>query len=269
MPVLLQLLRERFPNESPKELHARILCGEVLVGGETERDPARSVASDVRIEWRVSRYVSRGGLKLEAALAAWQLPVKGRVFVDAGASTGGFTDCLLHAGAERVHAVDVGYNQLDYRLRQDPRVVVHERTNLMSLETLDPQPHAGVADLSFRSLRGAARKLLSLTREGWAVVLVKPQFELPSPDRSFDGVIRDRGQLLNTLMRVVGTLGDEDVVVVRTMPSPVPGRKGNREFLFLISVPGALAADDAKVAAELRAQVDGLGVPDGSEPLSS
>ncbi len=260
MVPLLRLLCERFPDVSPKELHARVLCGEVLVNGGTERDPSRSVSADATLEWRVNRFVSRGGLKLEAALAAWQLPVQGRVFVDAGASTGGFTDCLLHAGAERVHAVDVGYNQLDYRLRQDPRVVVHERTNIMSLERLEPEPHAGVADLSFRSLKGAAHRLLQLTRERWAVVLVKPQFELPAPDRAFDGVIRDRALLLGTLLRVVAALSAEDVAVIQTMPSPVVGRRGNREFLFLVAAPGTMKSNESDVEDELRVQVERLPV---------
>ncbi|TVR02019.1 MAG: TlyA family rRNA (cytidine-2'-O)-methyltransferase [Spirochaetaceae bacterium] len=260
MIPLLRLLCERFPDVAPKELHARILCGEVLVNGDTERDPARTVSDDSAIEWRVNRYVSRGGLKLEAALSAWRLPVLGRVFVDAGASTGGFTDCLLHAGAERVHAVDVGYNQLDYRLRQDRRVVVHERTNIMSVAQLDPRPHAGVADLSFRSLKGAAHRLLQLTTERWAVVLVKPQFELPAGDRTFDGVIRDRTLLLQTLLRVVDTLSTEDVAVVKTMPSPVVGRRGNREFLFLVAATGTMEADVADVADQLRLQVEQIAI---------
>ncbi len=243
----------------------------MLVNGERIRDPALRVAADALIEMPSrQRYVSRGGEKLHAALEEWSAPVRGKVFLDAGASTGGFTDCLLQFGARAVHAVDVGYNQLDYRLRRDSRVIVHERTNLMHLESLDPPADAAVADLSFRSLRGAARKLLSLSGEGWAIVLVKPQFEFASalkragagrspgsrgrgrsPVRgrsaprdvadfnsatNFEaGVVRDPDVLQEILLSLRRDLAADGITVQGELASPVAGRRGNREFLFLLT----------------------------------
>lgn len=249
------------------------------------RDPAARVARGAVIELQSRpRYVSRGGEKLHAALAAWSIPVQDKVFVDAGASTGGFTDCLLQSGARVVHAVDVGYNQLDYRLRCDSRVIVHERTNLMDLEPLEPPPDAAVADLSFRSLRGAARKLLSLTSAGWGIVLVKPQFELASAlktgsggrgrrDRGSGygnargateldagaalgaGVIRDADVLREILLRLQRDLRADGVLVKRALSSPLVGRRGNREFLFLIERSEANhAGSEANHSAESTAQ---------------
>jgi 23S rRNA (cytidine1920-2'-O)/16S rRNA (cytidine1409-2'-O)-methyltransferase len=285
MQSLLRTLCDRFPDITEKELFARIVCGEIVVDQETIRDPKRPVQPDAQVQWRSRRFVSRGGEKLQAALSIWSVPVHDLVFIDAGASTGGFTDCLLQSGARLVHAVDVGYNQLDYRLRRDPRVVVHERTNLMAVHNLDPKPDAGVADLSFRSLRKAAAHLLELTIRRWAVVLVKPQFEVAAStdaghrygtergravnDLGFDGVVRDRAVLLESLLSVRDQLQTENVAVVRTLASPRPGRRGNREFLFLIAGmaeagrPAFAAGPDCKpqaVEAELRRQVAELPV---------
>ncbi|TVQ40643.1 MAG: TlyA family RNA methyltransferase [Spirochaetaceae bacterium] len=264
MERLLRVLRQREPDTPPKELYARIVCGQIYVNGERVRDPAAAVEPGAAIEYRRRRYVSRGGDKLHAALAEWRIPVAGKVFLDAGASSGGFTDCLLQFGAACVHAVDVGYNQLDYRLRSDPRVAVHERTNLMTLPALDPPADAAVADLSFRSLHGAAGKLLSLSADGWAIVLVKPQFELAAalrrrstPSRSAGsvrdaegGVVRDRGVLLQTLLRLAGQLDSDRIAVRRVLASPIAGRRGNREFLFLIARAGADPPGAGQSAAE-------------------
>jgi 23S rRNA (cytidine1920-2'-O)/16S rRNA (cytidine1409-2'-O)-methyltransferase len=156
---LLERCGELMPQASKQELLARIVCGEIRVDGETVRSPGRMVAPEARLEHRPQRrFVSRGGNKLDGVLSRWQLEVAGLSLIDAGASTGGFTDCLLQRGARAVIAVERGYNQLDFRLRRDPRVTVFERTNLMDLATAD-LPHAvdaAVADLSLRSLRAAA-----------------------------------------------------------------------------------------------------------------
>lgn len=230
---LLTLLRERFPTETKDSLFARVLCGEVVVDGERVKDAKRPVRADASVELESPRYVSRGGDKLEAALTAWQLPVHGKVFLDAGASTGGFTDCLLSHGAAAVHAVDVGYNQLAYRLREDPRVVVHERTNVTEVHSLDPPPDAAVCDLSFRSLAGIARKLMDLTRERWFVALVKPQFEWVDPPDSFDGVVRRREDAHGVLLETLRRLAEDGAPVERLMASPIRGRRGNHEYLAL------------------------------------
>ena len=286
MTTLLQVLQRISPDVPTKELYARIVCGEIYVAGERVRDPAHPIAEDASVEHRRRRYVSRGGEKLHAALVEWRVPVDGKVFLDAGASSGGFTDCLLQFGACAVHAVDVGYNQLDYRLRSDARVHVHERTNLMDLQSLDPPAAAAVADLSFRSLRGAAARLLSLAAEGWAIVLVKPQFELAAAARravrggdatrdsraardnraaaGIDrGVVRDRALLLQTLLRLQRQLAAEGIAVRRVLASPISGRRGNREFLFLIErraggVSGADAADAVDTEQQIRREVAGL-----------
>ena len=237
---LLQLLKTRFPEVSHKELYARILCGEVAVDGEHHRNPQIQVSVEAELEFEQRRYVSRGGLKLEAAITRWQLPVEGRVFLDAGASTGGFTDCLLQHGARMVHAVDVGYNQLDYSLRSDARVRVAERTNIMHVQALDPPAEAAVADLSFRSLRGAATHIIGLTDEKWMVGLLKPQFEMEgitspaeAPD-GFNGVVR-ADQARHILEKVVSFLKAEGLRVAAITESPIAGRKGNREFLLLLT----------------------------------
>ncbi len=236
--TLLSLLCTRFPDTEREEHLARILCGEVLVDGECVRDPKRPVPADAELTGAPARrYVSRGGYKLEAALAAWEPQVRGLCFIDAGSSTGGFTDCLLQQGAALVYAVDVGRNQLDFRLRRDPRVVVLERTSVADLtaETFPRAPSAAVADLSFRSLRGAARRLLALVSRGWMIALVKPQFEWRAPERSFRGVVRDPARRAQILTELVSDLAAEGVYVTHAMPSPLPGRRGNREVLFRLT----------------------------------
>lgn len=231
---LLSSACDAFPELSRDELYAAILCGEIYVNGERVRDPGAPVSSGAQIRRQGSTYVSRGGLKLDHALVTWGIDVSGKVMVDAGASTGGFTDCLLHHGASHVHAVDVGYNQLAYRLRCDARVSVHERTNIMDVESLTPPPDAGVVDLSFRSLRGAARHVLTLTREGWAIVLVKPQFELRGRHPTFGGVLRDDDLRYRVVQEIIDALWSEGAYVSALTRSPIAGRRGNREYLFHI-----------------------------------
>lgn len=234
-PTLLALLVTLFPETPRERLFSRVLCGDVVVDGSVLRDPKVPVSSDAEVVLSSKRFVSRGGFKLDPALEAWELPVEGRVFLDAGCSTGGFTDALLQRGARLVHAVDVGTAQLDWKLRADPRVVVKEGTNVMALEALDPRPHAAVADLSFRSLRGAASQILRLTSDGWLVALVKPQFEWVSPPVEFQGVVPD--ERLDEILAVLeDDLRAEGVKLVKRQPSAVRGRRGNQEFLALLTV---------------------------------
>src|SRR6056297_599517 len=188
---LIELIKKKYPSIPEKESFARILCGEVFVKGERVRDPHRRLDEGAEPQFLSKKYVSRGGIKLESVLQRWKIEVRDKIFIDAGSSTGGFTDCLLQNGARMVHSVDVGYNQLDYRLRTDARVKVYERTNIMAVGELDPIPHAAVADLSFRKIGGAAGHLLDLVREGWLIALVKPQFEIKAEmDPEFSGVVR-------------------------------------------------------------------------------
>jgi 23S rRNA (cytidine1920-2'-O)/16S rRNA (cytidine1409-2'-O)-methyltransferase len=214
----------------------------VLVAGEKVLDPKRPVAEGSEVRFRRDSYVGRGGRKLEHALTSWPIPVQGRIFLDAGASTGGFTDCLLQHGASLVHAVDVGYNQLAYKLRRDNRVAVRERTNIMSISGLDPRPQAAVADLSFRSLLGAAAHILSLTSDSTLIALLKPQFEYRPEDAAgaceptgeFTGVLDDASVIERILQRVLSGLEGEGLRVEDIIASPIPGQEGNREFLVLL-----------------------------------
>jgi len=235
--ALLDLLAERFPGADRERLLARILGGEVYVQDERVRDPARRVPVDSAVELhRERKYVSRGGDKLEPVLREWSIPTAGRVFLDAGASTGGFTDCLLRHGAALVYAVDVGYNQLAYELRQDPRVRIFERCNIMELDAalLDPPPHVAFADLSFRSIVGAASRLLALTAENRLVALVKPQFEWRRPAEGFTGVVQSGERVLEIASEVVERLWRGRSYVTRVALSQLRGSRGNRELFFMI-----------------------------------
>jgi 23S rRNA (cytidine1920-2'-O)/16S rRNA (cytidine1409-2'-O)-methyltransferase len=211
------------------------MCGEIVVNGETVRLPRQYVAPDSSVEFARRRYVSRGGEKLEAALGMWNISVEGKVLLDAGCSTGGFTDCLLSKGASFVHAVDVGYNQVDYKIRTNPSVALYERRNIMDIEDLDPRPHGAVADLSFRSVSGAGSHILSLTTEGWLISLIKPQFEWRNPSPDFTGVVTGNRNLKQILFPLIDRLWDEGAYVAKVMKSPLRGRKGNTEFFFLLS----------------------------------
>lgn len=227
---LLDQLAHLYPDVPRERLFSRVLAGDVLVDGATERNPKVPVSDDAEIVLSSRRFVSRGGFKLDAALETWTVPVAGKGFLDAGCSTGGFTDALLQRGAAFVHSVDVGTGQLDWKLRSDPRVLVREGANVMALTDLHPRPHAAVADLSFRSLRGAAARLLSLTDEGWLIALVKPQFEWGNPPPEFDGIVPDE-RLEEILAALETDLKAEGVAMTERLASPVRGRKGNQEFL--------------------------------------
>ncbi len=231
--TLLEHLVALYPESDREVLFSRVLCGEVIVDGGVIRDPKATVSTQVEVVLSSKRFVSRGGFKLDPALDEWGLEIAGKVFVDAGSSTGGFTDALLQRGALLVHAVDVGTAQLDWKLRSDARVQVHENTNIMNLEGLQPPPSAAVADLSFRSLRGAARKILELTGGGWLVALVKPQFEWQNPPRDFNGVVEPE-EVAGILVTLECDLRAEGVRVDAWTASTLRGRKGNQEHLALL-----------------------------------
>lgn len=240
--AILDALLLQFPEFTRDELYRYVMCGEVRYGSQVIVDPRQKVSPGEVFTITREQYVSRGGEKLNAALIAWNIDPAGRCWLDAGASTGGFTDCLLQQGARQVHAVDVGYNQLAYRLRTDSRVLVRERTNILDLEKLEPRPEAAVCDLSFRSLRGVLRHILDLTSGGWGVALLKPQFEAAAEIRwgrrssldSGEGVIT--GELRDEVVTAaIDELErEEGVRVLRRMQSPIPGRRGNQEELLLV-----------------------------------
>ena len=231
---LLALLNKNFGKDKKEKNYALILCGNVLVNGIKIKDPKEKVDKNSEIKIIKKKYVSRGGYKLEYALEHWKIPTEGKVFLDAGSSTGGFTDCLLQRNALFVHAVDVGYNRIDYFLRKDKRVILHEKTNIMEITALSPAAEIGVADLSFRSITKAASKILYLTTEKKLIALIKPQFETEKENLE-KGILENFSILKKTLLKVIDKLFDEKAFVHDIVQSPIKGTKGNREFFFLIT----------------------------------
>jgi 23S rRNA (cytidine1920-2'-O)/16S rRNA (cytidine1409-2'-O)-methyltransferase len=233
------LLVERGLAESRSQAQALVLAG--LVPGYDK--PGTQVEDDAELSVeRPSPYVSRGGEKLRNALDAFGVSVEGRDAADVGASTGGFTDCLLQAGASRVVAIDVGYGQLHPKLRADPRVTVLERTNARSLTELPFAPDLVVCDVSFISATLALPAVLSLAQPGWeALVLVKPQFEAERGQVP-KGVVRDPEVQRRAIGRVVDAAREWGAEAIGVVDSGVPGPKGNREF-FVHLAHGAEAAN--------------------------
>ncbi|HEY4398596.1 MAG TPA: TlyA family RNA methyltransferase, partial [Acidimicrobiia bacterium] len=224
-------------------------AGHVLVGGLPALSAARRVTPDesISVSGEGPRFVSRGGEKLAAALDALHVEVTGRRALDAGASTGGFTDCLLQAGASHVVAVDVGRGQLAWSLRTDSRVTVVERTNVRSLtpEDIGGPVDLCTADLSFISLTVCAPALARcVTADADLVLLVKPQFEAGRADVGKGGVVRDASVHRSVLRRVRDGLAVAGVNAVAVMPSPLRGADGNIEFFFHARTDGARALGD-------------------------
>jgi len=239
-----KLLVERGLVPSRERGQALILAGKVLVNDQKVEKSGAAVESDaiLRLLENDLRYVSRGGLKLERALTHWNISVESKVCLDIGASTGGFTDCLLQHGAARVIAVDTGYGQLDYRLRQDPRVRLLEKTNARYLrfEDLGERVEIAAMDVSFISASlvlpaviGAAFPEATETRNGRSVVvLVKPQFESGREHVGKGGIVRDPGVQLAAVDKVKNTLSHLGARQLDSIDSPILGAEGNREFLL-------------------------------------
>jgi 23S rRNA (cytidine1920-2'-O)/16S rRNA (cytidine1409-2'-O)-methyltransferase len=229
------LLVARGLARSAREALALILAGRVAVDGRRVEKAGAAVSSsaDVRVE-AGAKFVSRGGLKLEAALNEFGIDVRGATCLDVGSSTGGFTDCLLQRGAQRVYAVDTGYGQIDQSLRNDPRVVLRERTNARRLDSsIVPEKIALAAvDVSFISLKAivpGVAALLSLG--GLVVVLVKPQFEALRHEVPRGGVVRDRALRDRVVAEIVSSAEALGLVCVGRTESPIRGARGNVEFL--------------------------------------
>lgn len=212
------------------------MAGAVRVNGEPALKAGAPTALDARIEVQATAqpYVSRGGLKLEHALITFGIDVGGRTCLDVGASTGGFTDCLLQMGAARVFAIDVGYGQLDWKLRNDPRVVVVERTNFRYAQPGDFPPAQLIAvDVSFISLTRilpAARHFLD--RQGDLVALVKPQFEAGREAVGKGGIVRDPLVHRRVLLTLIEAAWEDGWGSLGLIPSPIKGAEGNIEFLL-------------------------------------
>jgi 23S rRNA (cytidine1920-2'-O)/16S rRNA (cytidine1409-2'-O)-methyltransferase len=217
---------------------ALVLAGQVVVEDQRVDKPGARVPVEaaLRLKGEPMRYVSRGGLKLEAALRHFALDVRGAVGADIGASTGGFTDCLLQAGAARVHALDVGRGQLHSRLRSDPRVLSREGVNARYLtsECLPERVSVMVIDVSFISLTQVLPAAIPfLSPEGTLVALVKPQFEAGRGQVGKGGVIRDEAVRAASVERVRACVAGLGLTVLGTLDSPVPGPAGNREVLLV------------------------------------
>jgi 23S rRNA (cytidine1920-2'-O)/16S rRNA (cytidine1409-2'-O)-methyltransferase len=223
--------------ESREQAQRLILAGEVWVDGQRWDKASKPCAAGLQVEVRGhDRYVSRGGHKLEGALAGFSLDVTGLRCLDLGASTGGFTDCLLQHGAREVVAVDVGHGQLHWKLRNDPRVVVHEGINARDLGFLHPRRFdLVVADVSFISLRLVLPPAFDLLDSGGRIVaLIKPQFEAGRAEVGKGGIVRDAAVRQRVADGLVRWAEDFPLRTVGVIPSPLPGRDGNEEFLWLL-----------------------------------
>ncbi len=234
-PRLDLLLVERGLAETREKARALILSGNVLVNGQRVDKAGQSVQPESQIELlERPKYVSRGGIKLEAALEHFHIDVSGRICLDVGSSTGGFTDCLLQYGAARVYAIDVGAGQLDWKLRNDPRVMVHEGVNAryLSREHVPERVGFAVCDVSFISVTMIVPVLPQLLEEnGEMVILVKPQFELERRQVGKGGIVRDP-QLHELACRRVAEAVSALNFRQELIPSPILGAEGNREFLL-------------------------------------
>lgn len=232
-----KLLVERGLVQSRERASALILAGKVVVEDHAVDKVGTRIPidADIRLKGGDIPYVSRGGLKLEKGLESFDIAVAGRVAIDVGASTGGFTDCLLQGGAVLVYAVDVGYGQLAWKLREDPRVVNLERTNIRDLTagTLGAAPSLAVIDASFISLDKVLPATLPLLAPGGEVLaLIKPQFEVGRGQVGKGGVVRDPAQHAEVVEKVRESAAALGCRVLGVVESPLLGPKGNREFLI-------------------------------------
>ena len=222
--------KEFFPSR--EKAKAVIMAGQVYINGQKADKPGMDVAEDADIEVRgdTLRYVSRGGLKLEKAMQVWPIVLEDQICMDIGASTGGFTDCMLQNGAAKVYAVDVGYGQLAWKLRNDPRVVNLERTNIRNITREQRPDRIDVSFISLRLVLPVAAQLLCTG--GKAVCLVKPQFEAGREKVGKKGVGRDRVTHAEVLVRAVGYALENGFTVHGLDFSPVKGPEGNIDYLM-------------------------------------
>ncbi len=222
---------------SRERARALIMGGKVLVNGMpvTKAGSLVDRNAGIGLKGEDIPYVSRGGLKLEAAVEHFAVPLKDKTAMDVGASTGGFTDCMLQHGAHKVYCIDVGYGQLAWKLRQDPRVVLIERTNIRYLERerIPDEIDLVTIDVSFISLVKAVPKVLEfLKRGGEIIALIKPQFEVGKGEVDKGGVIKDEAKRSRAVEQVKGALEALGLETIGIIQSPVPGQKGNIEFLI-------------------------------------
>ena len=230
------LLVQRGLCSTRSRAQARIMAGQVIVDDHRvdKAGTKVSVESKIRLKGKDLAYVSRGGLKLEAALEEWPIELEGVVAMDVGASTGGFTDLLLQRGAEQVYAVDVGHNQLAWKLRQDRRVINLERTHIAKLEigSLEPTPMLAVIDVSFISLRRVLPATVPhLAAGGRIYALIKPQFEVGRDRIGKGGIVRDTKARNDAVAGVLAAAEALGLDLLGTIESPITGTEGNIEYL--------------------------------------
>lgn len=248
-------MTERGLAESRQKAQAIIMAGQVFVNGQKVDKAGAPVAPDAAIEihGKTLKYVSRGGLKLEKAMACWPIVLEHRICADIGASTGGFTDCMLQNGADKVYSVDVGYNQLDYRLRTHPKVVCMERTNARYLtrEQIPEELDFFSVDVSFISLELILPAVRPLMKEGGqGVCLVKPQFEAGRDKVGKKGVVRDPAVHLEVLEHFLEHAAKAGFTVLDVTFSPIKGPEGNIEYLGWLQ-----AGDGPAYSGDLKALV--------------
>jgi 23S rRNA (cytidine1920-2'-O)/16S rRNA (cytidine1409-2'-O)-methyltransferase len=241
------LLVERGLAESRQHAQALILGGTILVGDRPADKAGIAIPADaeIRLRGETTPYVSRGGLKLRGALDAFGISVAGLTAIDVGASTGGFTDCLLQAGAARVYALDVAYGQLAWKLREDRRVVSVERTNIRHYDGADIADRIDIAviDVSFISLKLVIPPVLKPLKAGALVVaLVKPQFEVGKGEVGDRGVVSDPALHRRVLAEIEAFSREIGLTVVGSCASPLAGPAGNREFFICLKKPPEIAA---------------------------
>ena len=239
-----KLLAERGLVESCERARSLILAGKVFVQGQRIDKAGSMVLPDMEIliKGEDTPYVSRGGVKLEKALEEFQIDAKGMVAMDVGSSTGGFTDCLLKKGAERVYAIDVGYGQLDWKLRRDKRVVVLEKRNIRYLEKeeIPEEIDLAVIDVSFISLTKVIPKVLEFLKNGGRIIaLIKPQFEVGKGEVGKGGIVKNSEKHREVVLKISEFADTLDLSVKGTIESPILGQKGNREFSIYLVKSGS------------------------------
>jgi len=229
-----QLLSDQMPHYSRQQLQSWIMQGKVSVNGVVIVKPGTLCASDVQLvlDTQEPKYVSRAGFKLEKALQEFNIMVDGLVVLDAGLSTGGFTDCLLQQGAQKIYGVDVGYGQVHEKIRADPRVIVLERTNLRHLKTVGELVDVVTLDLSFISVLKVIDAVVNLLKDsGQLIVLIKPQFEAGKSNISRGGIVKDPAVHQAVIETVTQGIIAHGFELLGVTESPIQGADGNKEFL--------------------------------------
>ena len=260
------LLVSRGLAESREKAKAVIMEGKVFVKGQRE-DKAGAMfdeAAPIEIHGQKLKYVSRGGLKLEKAVEHFDLKLEGKVCMDVGSSTGGFTDCMLQNGAAKVYAVDVGTNQLDWKLRSDPRVVCMEKTNIRYLlpEQLDEKPEFASIDVAFISLTKVLRPVRELlTPDGQVAALIKPQFEAGREKVGKKGVVREKSTHLEVIRQVLTFAWTAGFDILALEFSPIKGPEGNIEYLAWLQKTDRPEKEEVPSWEEVCAQL-----PEGLDP---